>query len=146
MRRLPLLFAVLLVLPLFGSDSPKEYDDKTIVDPLVGTWRLIEIENDGMKAKFPAEYVWTYGGETYTLDYGMGRTIRGVYHTDPARKPSHLDYFPANGPNQGKTLLFIYQIEGETLRTAHVVKSTDVQRPQGFNDKGVGVLTYKRVK
>jgi hypothetical protein len=29
MRRLSLLFAVLLVLPLFGSDSPKEYDDTT---------------------------------------------------------------------------------------------------------------------
>ena len=44
MRRL-LPLAVLLILPLLGSDSPKEYDDAAMqMDEIQGTWRLVAVE------------------------------------------------------------------------------------------------------
>jgi hypothetical protein len=49
MRRGMLLLPALLVLPLLGSDSPKEYDDKVAVAGIEGTWRLTEYELDGAK-------------------------------------------------------------------------------------------------
>ena len=42
------------------------------------------------------------------------------------------------------TVKYIYQIDGDTLRIARTMN--DEQRPQGFNDKGVFISTYKRVK
>ena len=38
MRRLSLLFAVLFVVPLIGSDSPRDYDDRVKVDELSRKW------------------------------------------------------------------------------------------------------------
>jgi hypothetical protein len=86
-----LVVAVLLVLPLFGSDSPKEYDDKTENVGIEGKWRLIDGKN-----------VVTFRSGTYTVDDGDGNPWRGTYRTDKSHYPHHLDLFPSNGPYKGK--------------------------------------------
>jgi hypothetical protein len=45
MRRL--LLAALLVLSLLGSDSPREYDDRTQDMGIEGDWLLLRVETDG---------------------------------------------------------------------------------------------------
>jgi uncharacterized protein (TIGR03067 family) len=143
MRRAVLLLAgVLLCVVALGSDSPKEYDDKTMVDPLEGRWQMIEWTCDGEKLNgIPEERVYHNG--TYTINWSDGDTWRGSYRIDPTRKSSHLDWIPSGGSGKGQTFMNIYQVDGDTLRIAAV---NGKQHPQCFKDKGVYVTTYKRVK
>ena len=139
MRRTILLAGVLLSVVALGSDSQKEYDDKTTVDPLEGTWRLIGSEFEGKKMDIPVEFaMWTFRRGTYTIDDGDGNPVqRGTYRIDATQKPAHLDMGTAK---------FIYQIDGDTLRHATLAGAYDTPRPQGFYDKAIVVRTYKRVK
>jgi uncharacterized protein (TIGR03067 family) len=150
MRRTVLLLAgVLLSGVVLGSDAPKEYDDKTEVDSIEGTWRQIEVEFDGNGKKFKPdpECVIGFRSGTFTSNYSDGDTDRGSYRIDNTCKPPHLDWMPFSGLYRGKTLQFICQIDGDTLRIAYRRGVEDkVRRPQGFSDDDIAVKTYKRVK
>jgi uncharacterized protein (TIGR03067 family) len=141
-----LLFA-LLVLPLLGSDSPKDYDGASEADDIRGTWELTSIgaPGIGINMRPPSDgCVTTFRGGTYTNRYYDGETIHGSYCVAPCRKPSHLDLRPSGGIYRGQTWKKIYEIEGATLRVAH---DTDADcRPEGFSDRHVILLIYKRVK
>jgi uncharacterized protein (TIGR03067 family) len=144
MRRTILLLAgVLLSVVALGSDSPKEYDDKTDVVGIEGTWRLIDGEFNGEKIKPSTQLLMTICKGNYTIAELGGSTERGNYRIDTTRKPPHLDRSPSINSGAEK---FIYQIDGSTLKTAGIATADEVRRPQGFNDKGVVVLIYKRVK
>ena len=146
MRRLSLLLIVLVVIPLFGSDSPKEYDDKTEAAGIEGTWRLTEYELDGAKHEPNFRCVLTLRNGTFTVNYSNDEdTIRGSYRLDTTRKLPHLDWLPSNGSSKGQMLKFIYQIDRDTLRTA-IMNADGTRPPQGFSDKGVVVHNYKHVK
>ncbi len=82
-RTLWLLAGVLLGVAALGSDSPKEYDDRTTVDPLEGTWRLIEWECNGNKSKPGRKFTNTYHSGTFTWDSGDGDPWRGTHRIDP---------------------------------------------------------------
>jgi uncharacterized protein (TIGR03067 family) len=145
MRRTVLMLAgVLLSVVALGSDSPKEYDNATTLGPLEGTWQLTEIQCNGHKINLDFQMVVTYRGGTYMLN--DGETFRGRYRVDPNRNLAYLDRIPSCGYSRGQTFKFIYQIEGDTLRIAYTHAPEDTPRPQGFNDAGVFVDTYKRVK
>jgi uncharacterized protein (TIGR03067 family) len=147
MRRTILLAGVLLSVVALGSDSPKGYDDKTEVAGIEGTWRLTELEFHGRKIDLPVQRVTTLRGETYTVNVSKGEILRGSFHIDPAHKPPHLDWMPTSGTFKGHTVKCIYQIDGDTLRIASNPGVDDKkQYPQGFNDNGAVVETYKRVK
>ena len=148
MRRIVWLLAgVLLVMLSVGSDSPREYSDgATEVDELQGTWQWTGDEFNGRKVETRLQEVLTFRNANYTSKYSDGDTFRGSYRLDPTRKPPHLDEVPSNGPYQGQTVKYIYQLDRDTLRIAFMAAEDDMRRPQGFNDKGVYVETYKRVK
>jgi uncharacterized protein (TIGR03067 family) len=139
MRRLSLLFAVLFVVLLFGSDSPRDYDDKVEVVGIEGVWKHIQYELNGEKVSFP--YVMTFHNGTYSVDGSDGES----YHIDFTKKPHHLDQTRSQEPFKG-IIKGIYQVDGDTLRIAHLQGEADIRRPQGFNGDGVIVATYKRVK
>jgi len=146
MRRLSLLFAALLVLPLLGSDSPKEYDDRTETAGIEGTWRAMEYEFKGTTGKPTRQCVMTFRGGTLTSPWSDGDLWQGSYRIDPTRQPPHLDWIPSKGFYEGTTLKAICQIDGDTLRIAYFDGRFTKQRPQGFNDKGVIVWVHKREK
>jgi uncharacterized protein (TIGR03067 family) len=135
-RSILVLTGVLLSVVALGSDSPKEYDDRTEAIGIDGTWRMVTSEKNVMTC---------YSG-TWTMNDGGGEPWRGTYRIGPAHKPCQLDRYYANGPYGGKAYKFIYQIDGETLRIGGMIDFNDRQRPQDFNDKGVSVWIYKRVK
>jgi uncharacterized protein (TIGR03067 family) len=139
--------AVLLVVVGLGSDSPREYDDKTEVAGIEGTWRFTESELVGHK-KWKAEWeeVRYYRRETYTYNGRVGETDRGRYRIERTRKPSHFDYTPSNGYHQGQTIKCLYELHGDTLKIAERATWDDVRRPLGFDEVGVIVRTYKRVR
>ena len=144
MRRTILLLAgVLLSAVALGSDSPKEYDDRTEYVGIEGTWRLTRIESNGEKDNSPGNEVITFLSGTYTNNSG-GDTRRGTYRADPTRKPPHLNLMPSIGPYKGQTIKKIYQLDGDMLRIGSQMPIS--QRTQGFNDPSTYVEIYKRVK
>jgi len=134
MRRIVCLLAgVLLVVPSLGSDTPKGDDGATEIDRLEGTWRAT--------GKKPEEWSITYRGGRYRID----ETHRGRYRIDATRTPPHLDLVPEAG-TQGTKSIFIFQIDGDTLRIAWRLPPNEAVPPQTFDEKGVVTATYQRVK
>jgi uncharacterized protein (TIGR03067 family) len=140
MHRVYLLSAVLFVVPLLGSGSPKEYDDRTTVDPLEGTWRLTGSEFRDTKEKH-SQPLTTFRNGIVTEDYDFGKYV-GTYDVDLTRKPSHLDMTQS----KSKASKYIYKIDGDTLRIALINGLGEMRRPQDFTDKDVFITIYKRVK
>jgi uncharacterized protein (TIGR03067 family) len=140
MRRIVCLLAgVLLVAPSLGSDTPREYDGATEIAVLEGSWRLTKREIRGETEQLGSiQRVLTFQGGTVTYT-GDSRDVK--YRIVPNCNPPHLDEVV-----QGQTLKFIYQIDGDTLRIAWIDGASPVRCPLGFNDVGVIVQTYKRVK
>jgi hypothetical protein len=96
-KLLPLL-AALVIAPLLGSDSPTEYDGRTQMANLEGTWRLVKIKRGDQDGKDPPwELVFRAGG-TYSW-VGPGR-VDGTYKVDAGRVPGHLDLFPGVEPGK----------------------------------------------
>ena len=142
MRRMVLLLAgVLLSTVAMGSDSPKEYDDKTTLNPLEGSWRLTEYSFRGQTGIHPDELVLTYRGGFCTNKDSEPRR----YCIAPSQTPAHLDWIELSGPSKGETSKFIFQIKGDTLKMACFSGSSKT-RPQVFNDDEVVIYTFKRVK
>src|SRR5262249_53107274 len=111
-----------------------------------GRWWLTAIQVAGASVARPWQCVTTYRGGTFTSDYGDGGTFRGSYRVDPSNKPPRLD--ESSGAYRGRTMKLIYEIEGDTLtlRIAYMADVDHFRRPQGFDDKGVIVQVYKRVR
>ena len=145
MRRTFLLAGVLLCVVALGSDSPKEYDDRTERDELQGRWQLIEVSLNGLKQGVDFQELMTYraGAYTYQCD---NKTIRsGNYRIDTASNPHHLDEIPSNPSRWAHLSKRIYIIDGDTLRVAFRPDDGS-RRPERFDDKILFVWTYKRVK
>jgi uncharacterized protein (TIGR03067 family) len=127
-----------------GSDSPKEYDGRTEVAGIEGTWRLTEAAVGGRSGFTIVTQVIFFRSGLVKIN-GRGDTERGNYRIDRTPNPLHLDWMPSNGDFKGQTLKFIYQIDGDTLRMARMDSDLSLH-PQGFNGEDVLVETYKRVR
>jgi uncharacterized protein (TIGR03067 family) len=139
------LVCALLVLPLLGSDLPKEYDGATRDTELEGSWRQVgAIWNGGVTEGMEREYVWTYhnGKETTHLDGDL--IAQRPFTVRASFRPGRMDCFETVGEHKGKTWRHIYRIEGDTLWIAH--GPVDGERPRGFESANVYVGIYKRVK
>jgi uncharacterized protein (TIGR03067 family) len=83
-----------------------------------GTWQLVSAEYDGKKAT--ADEIKggrvTVGSGTYTVRYDNAVVAQNVgFEIDPARSPKHVTDTLPSGPHQGKVILGIYRLEGDTL-------------------------------
>src|SRR5579872_2815246 len=127
MRRLSLLFAVLFVLALLGSDSQKEYDDKTESVGLEGTWRLTEFEFDGQKSKTAPgnQEIKTIRDEAVTSRYPDGAGWQGSYRINSTGKPPRLDWIGEGDRFQAHPVKCIFQCDGDTLRIAFMLHAGD---------------------
>jgi uncharacterized protein (TIGR03067 family) len=75
------------------------------------------------------------------------RNDQGTYKLMPAEKPKAIDITGEEGPNQGKTLLAIYELTGDTLRICYDLEGKT--RPSEFATKtGTQqlLISYKRAK
>lgn len=147
MRRLLFLFAVLFVLPLLGSDSPKEYDDRATRNDLEGRWELVEHHYKGVKQELlPHSTMLTFHSTTSDFELGRGDSWpgpwRGIYRSDATCHPAQLDWTLKAWK---LTLKQIYRVDGDTLKVARNPDDFD-KRPQGFGDKDLEIETYRRVR
>lgn len=139
MRRTILLVAgVLLSVVALGSDSPKEYDDRTEVAGIEGTWQLTNVKCGNNIPKIGQNITTFRGGICTTID--SDGESRCSYRIDTTHKPFQLDWILPS-----RAVKCIYLIEGDTLWIAEVLYS-DQPRPRDFKGIDVIICTYKRVR
>ena len=100
-------------------------------DTIEGTWLPTTAELGGKT--FPDEVRKTIKlvvqGDKYTVTVGAG-VDRGTCKLDPSAKPKALDITGTEGPNKGKTILAIYERDGDTLRICYDLSGKG--RPKEF--------------
>jgi len=84
--------------------------------------------------------------DKYTVT--VGKTVdQGTVKLNPAAQPKEMDITGTDGPNKGKTILAIYERDGDTLRVCYDLSGKG--RPKTFKTKEgtqLFLVTYKREK
>jgi uncharacterized protein (TIGR03067 family) len=116
MRSLPFYSAILslVILPMGKGDEPKHSER---VD---GTWLGSKAELDGKP--FPEELTRTIQITVAKGKYKVavsGTFEEGTFKLNPSTTPKSLDLIGTNGPNEGKLLLAIYELDGDTLKVCY---------------------------
>src|SRR5262245_27215589 len=84
-------------------------------DKLDGKWLIVTVERDGKADDAFKGGVRVIAGDKYTLADKNGKATPGTFKIDPGKKPKTIEMMPAEGQYKGKTLLGIYEIDGQTL-------------------------------
>ena len=109
-----------------------------------GTWAIILGEREGVKLSEEAagEIKVVVEGDRYRHVRG-DRTQAGTIKLDPTKRPREIDITPADG----KTILGIYTIEGDTHKVCFAEYGGG--RPTGFStepESGSSLYVMRRVK
>jgi uncharacterized protein (TIGR03067 family) len=140
------LFVALALLLSFalavrGGDAKED-------DTIQGTWLPSAAELGGKP--FPDEVRKTIKlvvkEDKYTVTLGEA-VDQGTLKLDASAKPKALDISGTDGPNKGKTILAIYERDGDTLRICYDLSGKN--RPTEFKTKEgtqLFLVTYKREK
>ena len=132
-----------------GRAGAQDDAAKKEMKKLEGTWATVSIEAAGQKVtdedKIKTRKL-TMKGEKYTLKVG-DETVQGTIDINPTKKPKTIDVKPDSGSNKGKTLLGIYELDGDSLKICLALPGRD--RPTAFAtaaENGQQVVVYKREK
>ncbi len=144
MRRIPFLTLILVlsVMRTARSDGPKD------ADAIQGTWRAATAELGGKP--FPDEVrksiTLTLKDDKYTVTVGKNPD-HGTVKLDPSAKPKAMDITGTEGPNKGKKIPAIYELDGDTLKVCYDLSGKG--RPTAFKTAEgtqLFLVTYKREK
>ena len=135
---------------VFGAqDAALSEKEQKELAKLQGTWAVVSVERDGKPLK-PDEIKnakLVINGANYTLTLGE-ETIQGTYKLQPAKNPKAIDANRTKGPDQGKTVQGIYQLDGDTLKMCYHAPGKD-SRPTAFAtkaDSGHALYVFKKAK
>jgi uncharacterized protein (TIGR03067 family) len=112
MLRLLCLSLVLMCSPVPAVTG----DDKKDEDAIRGVWLAAEAELGGNK--FPDDQRKSIKLELKDGKYTLG-VDKGTIKLDPSAKPKTLDVVGTDGPNKGKTIPAIYELDGDTLKVCY---------------------------
>jgi uncharacterized protein (TIGR03067 family) len=140
--RYVMLVLVPAVALLMAADDQADKDKKA----LQGTWQVISFENRGeaVPEEMAKKMKVVFKDDTMTLSAdNRGRTETGKFKLDPSKKPKALDVTPLEKGNV--TALFIYEIDGDTLKLCW--NKPGGERPKEFAGKDkAGYMVLKREK
>jgi uncharacterized protein (TIGR03067 family) len=123
-------------------------DDKK--DPTAGKWLVESVTRDGKANDALKGAVRAHADGKYTLTPAAGSNAKattGTYTLDATKSPVTIDMKPVGGTYDGKTLLGIAKIDGDTLTVAFAEPGKD--RPTAFESKpgsGVVLAVHTKVK
>ena len=129
-----------LVLVLVGTSVFADGDKA-----LEGKWQVVSITKSGAADATWTDAIREHTGDKYTMAKAGGKSVTGTMKVDAAKKT--IDTMPAEGTYKGKTLLGIYEVEGDTLKICFAEPGKD--RPTKIAssaDSGTTVAVYKKVK
>ena len=136
-----LQFALVSLLSvLFANSSYAEGDVK-----LDGKWVIISVERDGKADDTLKGAVREHKGEKYTMTLKEGKSFEGSMKVDATAKS--IDLIPGDGKYKGKTLLGIYELDGDTLKICFAEPGKE--RPKTFvskADSGIVLAVHKKEK
>jgi uncharacterized protein (TIGR03067 family) len=142
------LITVLAAALLLAAKGAQQDTAQGELKKLQGTWSRVSAVTNGKPA--PEEEVkqstLTIKGDKYVLKLG-DQTRQGNLKVDPTKQPKTIDIISAQGPNKGKNLLGIYELEGDTFR--YCVAAPGKERPTEFASKpgsGTSLFVNKREK
>ncbi len=140
--RILVCIAAISIIQGAKGDEPKD------ADTIQGTWGMAAAELGGKP--FPEELrksiEMTLKGTDYIVSVGR-QPDRGTFKLDPLAKPKAIDVTGVEGPNKGRTLPAIYELDGETLRICYDLDGKT--RPKEFKSvegSRLFLVTYKRKK
>jgi uncharacterized protein (TIGR03067 family) len=137
---MPLLAAIMCSSLTLGADAK---DDGPGLD---GTWVPSSAEIAGKKLPAGAIASWklVVKDAQYTFTSNE-QTDKGTVKVDRAAKPMTMDILGVDGPNKGKTILAIFELNGDSLKVCYDVGGQ--KRPAEFQTKeetSLFLVHYKR--
>ena len=132
-----------------GAAGAQDDTSKKEMKKLEGTWATVSIEAAGQKVtdedKIKTRKLTTKG-DKYTMKVG-DETVQGTVEINPSKNPKTIDIKPDTGSNKGKTLLGIYELDGDNLKICLALPGKD--RPTVFAtaaENAQQLVVYKRDK
>ena len=133
---------------LLGADAPSDAAKKELAK-LDGEWSMVSATRDGQA--LPEDMVKTAkrvakDGEI-TVTFGEMVYMKAKVTIDPSKKPKTIDYAVTEGGNKGKTVLGIYELDGDTVKFCF--GGPEKERPDDFTSKegsGRVLSVWKRDK
>lgn len=110
------LLSVILPLTAITLGVLAAAQEKTNNNQLAGTWQAVEAELGGKL--LPLEIVRSIKLVLSAGEYQVGNDF-GTVEIDSTAKPAAMIIKGTKGPNEGKTLLAIYELSGDTLRICY---------------------------
>ena len=154
--RLNILSAALLALliPVGAWSADEKVEAKADAragakaDDTSGTWTATSAEMAGMT--LPGSFYGTIklviNEDKYKLTIG-DKVDEGTSKADASATPKTLDVTGTKGPNKGKTMLAIYELDGDTMKVCYDLSGN--ARPKEFKTTAgsqLFLITYKREK
>ncbi|HYV39244.1 MAG TPA: TIGR03067 domain-containing protein [Gemmataceae bacterium] len=115
-------------------------------DAIQGTWKFVSVEMDGKKED-PKEQIIIFQGDKFTVKIGDMVLQAGTQKLDPGKKPATVDAIVTEGEGKGTTMLGIYEIQGDTLKSCFDMQGK--KRPTEFKtapDSGTFLAVLKRAE
>lgn len=125
--RIPFLVSV-LVGATAASSLAQQAGDKT---ELEGVWQRIVGVRHGEKVEVARDTIVTIRGRNFELRAGNRRITVGTFTIDPKKTPREIDVTYTEGPDTGKVIRAIYQLDGDKLEF-RTPGSVDDPRPTTF--------------
>src|SRR5262245_42026785 len=134
--------------------ADEKADVKKELEKLAGTWKVLAVESNGLKAEGDElkdlRYVFKKDG-TWELQKDGQVQAYGTYSLDTSKQPPTIDYKIVESiseTSKGKTSLGIYELDGDSLRVCRSWPDKD-ERPTDFSagpDSKNILGEYQRVK
>jgi uncharacterized protein (TIGR03067 family) len=138
------VLGALMVGLLIAADDKKDDEKKDDAkDKLKGTWSVVTMEASGTKASADEVKGWLLVFDGDKVTFKGKETKTGTCKVDASQKPAHLDITPSDP--RDRPMKLIYQLDGDELKIAGSDPNGG-DRPKGFDDKKIRVLTLKREK
>jgi uncharacterized protein (TIGR03067 family) len=134
------------VVALLGADGPGKDKVAAELKAFEGTWRFSSVEVEGKTLPIEAfkETTLVLKGDRFDHTEG-GQTTHGSFKVDPTVTPKTIDITFSDGPEAGKSVLGIYELEGDTYKVC--IGMDGKSRPTEFASKagsGVALEVLKR--
>jgi uncharacterized protein (TIGR03067 family) len=125
---------MMLVVGLVFAAEGEKNDAKKEYERFTGTWKIESMEVEGKKQ--PEDLLKGFRlvikGDQFTASQG-DVMYKGNFKVDVGKKPKTIDITFTDGPEKGKTLAGIYELNGDTYKVCLDPNGKD--RPKEFATK-----------